>query len=70
MILPLHQLNEMDGLGPDARVLLVLTTNRREVPTCSSPRSPHPPAALGDRVRSGGKLSARLAGAEGAVGFV
>ncbi len=26
--------------------------------------------ALGDRVRSGGKLSARLAGAEGAVGFV
>ncbi len=26
--------------------------------------------ALGDRVRSGAKLSARLAGAEGAVGFV
>ncbi len=26
--------------------------------------------ALGDRVRSGGNLSARLAGAEGAVGFV
>ena len=26
-----HLLNEMDGLGPDARVLFVLTTNRPEV---------------------------------------
>ncbi len=31
VILPLHLLNEMDGLGPDARVLFVLTTNRPEV---------------------------------------
>ncbi len=38
-------LNEMDGLGPDARVLFVLTTNRPEVPTCSSPRSPAAPGA-------------------------
>ncbi len=33
-------LNEMDGLGPDARVLFVLTTNRPGVPTFSGPRSP------------------------------
>ena len=128
MILPLRLLNEMDGLGPDARVLFVLTTNRAEVlepalagrpgridqvsprrrsrSLSSFPRKREPmlfhallsPAfikeldrraaqatlerggnalgmedferALGDMVRSGGKLSARLAGAEGAVGFV
>ena len=135
-------LNEMDGLGPDARVLFVLTTNRPEVlepalavrpgridqaieiglpedrerrvllaryarglelpeetiAAVSKRIGKVSPAfikeldrraaqamlerggnalamedfdrALGDMVRSGGKLSARLAGAEGVVGFV